>query len=129
MVTLFIISGEALIGSSLFVLLALYGLSSYMLSFHRELDSRISNLSDEALIERFHSLAEDYDKSPSYKKGQELAHILNARKKRKLLDNVTDAELATYYHRLTAAYEQAPTYWKKQELAYYNKEVEKRHLL
>lgn len=94
-----------------------------------EWDALIRNMSDKELVERFRCLSEEYDKEATYKKGQELSHLLAARKRRKLLEKVSDVELTACYHRLLTEYGQTPTYWKKQELAYYRKEVKKRHLL
>ncbi len=129
MITLFISKGEIIYTLILLGLLVLYALSKYMMVKLEEWDALTRNMSDEELVNRFHRLVEEYDKEATYEKGQELSHLLAARKRRKLLDKVSDTELTDCYYRLLAKYGQTPTYWKKKELAYYRKEMEKRHLL
>ena len=50
-------------------------------------------MTDTELIVHFRSLAEDYNRKATYRKGQELAHLLKERKRRKLLEKMSDTEL------------------------------------
>lgn len=128
MITLFILSYE-MFALSFFSVLALYAVSKYMLAIHQEMSAKVRKMSDEELVNRFHTLSEDYEQKATYLKGQELAHILEEWKKRKLLKNMTDSELAGRYQQLSTEYEQTPTFWKKKKLALFRTEAEKRALL
>lgn len=128
MITLFISRYEMVV-LSFFIVMALYAISKYMLAIHIELSAKIRKMSDEELWSRFDNLSEDYEQKATYLKGQELAHILEEWKKRKLLKNMTNSELAGRYQQLATEYEQTPTFWKKKELTLFRTEVEKRSLL
>lgn len=129
MMTLFIFNGKMMYVFIFLALLVLNAVSNYMLTLHKELYSKVCHMTDTELIVHFRSLAEDYNRKATYRKGQELAHLLKERKRRKLLEKMSDTELNDCYRQLVTSFEQAPTFWKGKELAYYREEVEKRHLL
>lgn len=124
--TAIITKGEFIAALILSGLMAMYGLSSWILAKSRELSVKVSKMSDAELLDRFKNLAKDYEAKPAYWKGQELAEIMRERKKRRLIKQVSDAELMERYNHLRKDIEQAPTYWKKRELDYFHEEVEKR---
>lgn len=112
-----------------FLLLGCYALSRFMLCKLTELSLKIRLIPDDELFQRFQNLSEDYEKKPTFWKGQECREIFEEITKRQLPGKISDELLIDKFREVSGCYEKHQTFWRKKELSVLQEEMKKRKLL
>lgn len=94
-----------------------------------ELSLKIRLIPDDELFQRFQNLSEDYEKKPTFWKGQEYREIFEEITKRQLPGKISDELLIDKFREVSGCYEKHQTFWRKKELSVLQEEMKKRKLL